>query len=159
MNAWSFSNVSACSGVFERLRRVQVVPASGASKSNRPGCGADRWNQVSNSGCGSTGYEIANATATRALSGGGLSGRPGRGDLWVSGAEDFLEGRLGNGGGLITGDGVFEPAQIHQDRTQIAVRLGQLRLQPQGILTADQRRGVVAAEHEHPAATRERTVA
>ncbi len=40
------SSVSACSGVFERLRRVQVVPASGASKTIRPGCGAERWNQV-----------------------------------------------------------------------------------------------------------------
>jgi hypothetical protein len=33
----------------------------------------DQWNQVSNGQCGGSGFEVANVTAARALSGGGLS--------------------------------------------------------------------------------------
>src|SRR5947209_14474655 len=36
---------SACSGVFDRSRRVQVAVASGASKTSNPGYGAARVTQ------------------------------------------------------------------------------------------------------------------
>ena len=44
--AWSLSSVSACSGVLERLRRVQLVVDSGASNTSRAGYGADRHKWV-----------------------------------------------------------------------------------------------------------------
>ena len=45
-NALSLASVSACSGVFERLRRVQVAFASGASKVIKNGYGLDRQKYV-----------------------------------------------------------------------------------------------------------------
>ena len=46
VNASSLSVVSACNGVFERTRRVQVAFASGASKTINPGNPAERRKKV-----------------------------------------------------------------------------------------------------------------
>ena len=46
VNTGSFQRVSACTGVFDRARRVQATVESGASKRVSMGEGEVRWKKV-----------------------------------------------------------------------------------------------------------------